>query len=189
MSTDIDTSIGASFEGVQDDKTSGIEQGMGAVGVAISEPVQEEYWGTDETYKIMFPDGVTFVECKYMTEGDRARYQGAIQKDVRVQKATGDAFMKLSTGEERQALIASVVVGWNLKRAGQDVPFSNGPRGVLKEWVEKAPPKIIDLIEKGIRLHEPWIMSDLTIEQIKDQIADLEEILAKKIEEEEGKAS
>lgn len=187
--TNIDSSLGGSLMDPADvAKASSIESGMAEAGRATSTPVQAEYFGTDETYKIMFPDGITFIEAKRLNEGDRRQYQAAIQKDVRVQKATGDAFMRMSSGEERAALIECAAVGWNLVKAGKQVGFSKGsPGSSLAQWLTVAPPEIVDLVEKEIRLHEPWTMGELTVADIDKQIAELGELREAKVKEEEGK--
>ena len=48
------------------------------------------------------------------------------------------------------------------------------------------PPKIIDALLVDIRKHNPWLMQDMTSEDIQKQIDELEEMLAVKKKEEEG---
>lgn len=184
--TDVDTSLGQQF-GAQDPSVTSMEAAMTADGVSPTDSVQQEYWGTDETYQVFLPDGVTYVECKYLTEGDRVRYQSTVQKDVRLQKTTGDAFLHMPTGEERHALLEAAIEGWNIIRSGKPVAFNKGSKGSnLEQWLSKAPPAIIDLIEKEIRLHEPWITGDVTVEQIDKQIEELQAVRAVKLKEEAG---
>ena len=161
---------------------------MEASGQETSTPVQQEYYGTDETYKVFFPDGVTYVECKYLNEGDRSKFQGSVNKELRLEKVTGDALMKLTPGSERKALLMGAIVDWNLIQKGKPVPFSTNSVGSnLAQWIEKAPPSIIDMVEKEIRKHEPWTMANLSSKDIQEQIDQLQEMLEAKVKEEAGK--
>jgi hypothetical protein len=100
--------------------------------------------------------------------------------------------MKMATGDERHALLESAIVGWNLVRAnakdGTVSPITFSP-GALKQFLDKAPPGVIDRIEKDIRDKNPWLVGDVTIEDIDEQIAELNELREKKVQEAEGKES
>ena len=113
------------------------------------------------------------------------------QGDITVEKVTGNAKVKVMQGEERFALLNAAITGWNLStrnKVGDLVPvvFSTAK---LREFLEKAPPRIIDIIEKDVRKKNPWLLANATSDDIRDQIKDLEELLAQKIEEEQGKDS
>jgi hypothetical protein len=152
--------------------------------------VQADYYGTDEKYTVTLPDGITFVECKTMTEGDRQKYQSSVNRDVRVSRQSGDMHLKLSTGEERMALLTAVIVGWNVVRAGAPVPFSKGsPGSELNKFILQAPPSIVDHIERSIRRKETWLLGEATVEDLDAQIAELTELREKKAAEEVGNGS
>lgn len=152
-------------------------------------PVQADYYGTDLQYQVFFPDEVTFVTCKTMTEGDRQKYQSATNRDVKISRQSGDMHLKLSTGEERMALLTSAIVGWNVVRAGVPVPFSSGsPGSELNKFILQAPPKLIDHIERGIRKKEVWLLGEATVEDIDEQIANLQEQRETKVKEDSGNA-
>lgn len=158
--------------------------------------VQANYWGVDETKNVFFPDGVTFVTIKTLAEGDRRKYLNATSKDMKLDRQSGEASIKMGLGDERYELLKASIVGWNLVRPKgtgdhemQPVTFSKGtPGSELEKWLDVAPPSITETIEKEIRLLNSWLQADLTVEDIDKQIAELMEIRAKKVEDNEGNA-
>jgi hypothetical protein len=172
------------------DRVAVIEEAMKAEGVQTSTPVQADYFGFDQTNIVYLPDGVSYVQHKTMTEGDRRKYLDQVNREVRVEKITGDMKLTMMQGKERYILLNAAIVGWNLSRDGQPVPFSkDSPGSNLGQFLDKADPKVVDLIEKDIRKHNPWLMAEMSVEDIQRQIDDLEEMKAVKIKEEEGKVS
>jgi hypothetical protein len=169
-----------------DEQAAAAEAAMVAAGVDPTTPVQVDYFGFEETEVVLLPDGVSYVEIKILTEGDRRKYLNSVNREVRLQKASGDAIMNLSTGEERHALLSAAICGWNLKRGGQPVPFS--PTN-LKDFLTKANPKVIDEIEAQVRKSNPWLTADVSVEDIDQQIRELEELREQKVKEAEGKDS
>lgn len=171
-------------------RNQAIEQEMVAQGVNPSTPVQADYFGFEETHTYYFPDGVTFVQHKTMTEGDRRQYLDKVNREVRLLKTSGDAIMKMQAGQERTVLLTAAIVGWNLIRQGQPVPFSKGSPGAnLEQFLDKADPRVIDGIEKDIRKVNPWLMADLSVEDIDKQIEELHEMRDLKLKESEGNGS
>ncbi len=167
------------------------EQSMKDAGLSVEEHVQVDYFGFDESFRVDLPDGYSWIEHKVLNEGARRKYMNRVNREVRLQKS-GDAFMKMATGDERHALLEEAIVGWNLVRAdkkgGETKPLTFNPTS-RKAFLESAPPGIVDLIEKDIRDKNPWLVGDVTIEDIDDQIKELEELREKKVQEEEGKES
>ncbi len=152
-----------------------------------SEPtqvVQADYFGFEETNTVMLPDDVSWVQHQTLNEGSRRKYLNSVNREVRLAKATGDAILNMQTGEERHALLKSAITGWNLMRDGNPVPFNGGQ---VDQFLSKANPKIIDKIEKDVRKHNPWLMQEVSLEDIDQQIKELEELRAQKQAEEEGK--
>lgn len=165
-------------------------QAMREAGVSTEEHVQVDYFGFDEVHRVMLPDGKSWIEHKTLNEGARRKYMNRVNREVRLQKS-GDAYMKMATGDERHVLLEEAIVGWNLVRAdknGEPKPlqFTQANRNA---FLEAAPPAIIDLIEKDIRDKNPWLVGDVTIEDIDEQIAELQELREKKVAEAEGKES
>ena len=88
---------------------------MAAAGVSVEEHVQVDYFGFEETFRIMLPDDVSFIEHKKLNEGARRKYMNKVNREVRLQKS-GDAFMKMASGDERHVLLEEAITGWNLGR-------------------------------------------------------------------------
>lgn len=162
------------------------EANMKAAGVPTHEPVIVDYFGFEETYVVSLPDGRQTIEHKVLNEGQKRKYQNSINRDVVIQRATGDAKMRMAPGDERHHLLKQAITGWNMFRNGQ--PYAFSARN-LDDFLELAPPKIIDIIEKEVRKANPWLLQELSIEDIDKEIASLQEMREKKVEEEAGKSA
>jgi hypothetical protein len=171
---------------IEAQRAAQVEAAMKEAGVATEERVQVDYFGLDESFRVVLPDGMSWIDHVRLNEGARRKYMNAMNREVRLQKATGDAILKVQSGEERIILLEAAITGWNLMRKGSPVPFN---KRNLQEFLEVADPKIIDVIERDVRSKNPWLLADVTIEDIDRQIAELEEMREKKISEEEGKAT
>lgn len=144
------------------------EQAMLADGRAITEAVQEDYFGTDETYRFMFPDGITWIEFKVMTEGDRGKYQHETLREVTVRKTTGDTSLQVDPAKEREVLLDRHYRDWNLIHNGAPAPSGEAQ---FKAWRLKANPKLIDDIVACVREHNPFLITDnMTVEEIDKEI-------------------
>lgn len=168
------------------------EAALVADGRATTEGVQDDYFGFDEVLQIILPDGKSVIEHKVMNEGQRTQYLNAINRDVRVQKATGDLVTRLRPGDERRELLKAAIVGWNLVRKNtktgvvEPVGFT---QQTCDQWLKAASPKIVDLVEKEVRKANAWLLADLSVEDIDKEIAELYELREKKVEEEAGNAA
>lgn len=155
-------------------------------GQPIEDVVFVDYFGMDIRHRTELPDGRSFVEHKELSEGERKKIQNESQRDVRLQKVTGDALIRSRPGDERHSLLRAAITGWNLRSAGAEVPFNDRN---LQKFLDTAPPRVIDLIQKDIYKHNPWLLQEMTVEEIDKQIADLQEMREVKVQEEEGKGS
>jgi hypothetical protein len=168
------------------------EASLTALGESLEEPVFVDYFAFDESHRVPLPDGRQYVEHRTLNEGQKKKYQNSVNRDVVIRKATGDAQMRMAQGDERHALLTAAISGWFLLRkdrnTGQviEVPFNTR---TLNEFLEKAPPRVIEAIEKDIRKVNPWLMAELTLEDIDKEIAELQELRQKKVEEEQGKST
>ena len=162
------------------------ESAMREAGVPTHQSVVEDYFAFDITHRTTLPDGKQWVEHKELSEGQKRKYQNSINRDVVIRRASGDASMKMAPGDERHALLKVAITDWSVFRAGAEVPFT--PRA-LDEFLEKAPPKVIDLIEKEVRKANPWLLAEMSVEDIDREIAQLQELRETKVREDEGKAS
>lgn len=147
------------------------EQAMIDDGREITEKVQQDYFGTDTTYRYIFPDDITWVEFKVMNEGDRARYQRETLREVTVRKQSGDTSLQVDPAKEREILLDNAYQDWNLLKG--DVPAPAG-KANFKAWREKANPKLIDEMMKCVRENNPFLITDnMNEEEILREIDDL----------------
>jgi hypothetical protein len=169
-----------------DERTAQIEQSMREAGETTETRVQDDYFGFDSARRCYLPDGLSYIDHQIMNEGARRKYLNAINRDLRIQKATQDALIRVAPGDERRELLMEAICGWNLSRNGNPVPFN---KNTLADFLEKANPKIIDHIEKEIRLANPWLLAEMSVEDIEREMEQLGELLAKKKEEEAANLS
>lgn len=186
--TDIMGSIPADEVEEYEERMQRQEEAMRADGVATEAPRQQSYFGFDVREQVFLPDNISYVEIRPLSEGDRRKYMNDVQKEARLQRATGDMIVKMQTGEERYQLLMRAIIGWNLVDAnGSPQPFSSGsPGSTLGQFLEKAEPRIVDIIHKAVMKQNPWLMAELSVEDIDKQIEELQELRAAKIEEEAG---
>jgi hypothetical protein len=104
-----------------------------------------------------------------------------------VERSSGNARMKMAPGDERHALLEAAITGWNVVRGPDHVPMPFTPAN-LRVFLDKAPPRVIDLIEKEVRKANPWLLQEMTVEDIDKEIASLEEMREAKLKEEAGKS-
>lgn len=173
------------------DMVTTTEEAMRAAGAATETHSYVDYFDFDDTRRVMLPDGVSYVEIQVLNEGARRKYLNSTNRDVTIQRATGDARMSIASGDDRVALLTEAIVGWNLQTVDRDGKMADvkfDPRA-LTRFLDKASPVVIDIIEKEVRIDNPWLTADITIEQIDEQIKQLEEMREQKLREEEGKGS
>lgn len=169
-----------------EERRAAAEAAMAADGVSTVVRVQQDYFGFDETHSVLLPDGMSVIEFKVLNEGQRRSYLNKTNRDVKFEKRTGDASMRLSPGDEKHALLSVAITGWNLVRNGAPILFNQQN---LNKFLELANPKIIDIIHKAITKVNPWLLGEMTVEDIDREIEALEEQKRALIEEEAGKAS
>src|SRR5687768_634318 len=108
-----------------------------AAGVQLEEEVYEDYYGFDTKEIFNLPDGKQYIEFQPMNEGAKSKFQKLTNKDVVVERSTGNARMKMDPASERHALITESVTNWKLMRrtdkGWQPVPFSKGSPGAELE--------------------------------------------------------
>lgn len=162
---------------------------MEAAGVPVTEGASVSYFGFEEIHRVYLDptrDG-SYVEHKLLNEGARRKYLNKVNRDIMLQRSTGNAIMRMQQGDEKHELLESAICGWNLVGAqGEPLVFD---KNKLQKFLSEANPVVIDRIEKDIRLRNPWLLTEITVEEIDKQIAELQEMRAKKVEEDEGNGS
>lgn len=168
------------------------ELGVPASQLAAADPFSgyENYYAFSQTEKWYFPDGKQWIEFKKMTEGERARFLQETRSDIHMNQKTGEARFSVDQSRDRKALLLQSIVDWHLVSfvtgRPQLVPFQPGHSkgGVISQWIERADPSVLAGLEKAIRKVNPWLLAEMTVEQIDKEIADLQELREKAAERE-----
>lgn len=159
--------------------------------VETAEPVVVNYWGTDERFRHMLPDGVQYFECKVMSEGDKAKFQRSTNTDLTIGRDQS-AKMKVDPVGERHQLIKTSVVNWHLyapdEKNGGKMALAAFAPNLLEKWLQSADPKIVEDLERTIRLNNPWMQSEMTTEGIDEEIERLYELRKKVVEQQAGES-
>lgn len=148
-------------------------------------PAVADYWGTDEVHKHFLPDGKQFFEFKIMNEGDKVKFQKLTNQDLIVGRDQS-ARVKVAPEAERHTLIKTSLTGWYLLKDGESILFS---KQMLEKWLDVAPPKIVEELEYAIRLANPWMQSEMSVEEIDKEIDRLHEVRKQVVEREAGEAA
>lgn len=163
----------SSFDG--DPNIENMNKAMVADGQSIEERVYVDTFSflVDEVFEIPQSGGQK-IFFRRMNEGKKSAYQKMTNKDIRVQRTTGDAKMSVDPAGERHELIRQSVTGWDLvtRQNGKWVTVPFDPRA-LKEWLENADPKIVQGLERAIRDANEWMKQEFTVEEYDKQIEDL----------------
>lgn len=146
--------------------------------------VTQDYWGVDETHKHYLSDGVQYFEFKVMNEGDKAKFQRQTNQDLTIGRDQ-QAKVRMDPAGERHTLIKTSVTGWNLYKQGEVVAFS--PQ-LLEKWLQSANPKIVEELEYAIRMANPWLQAEMSIEEVDKEITRLEEVRRQLVEREAGES-
>lgn len=148
-----------------------------------------DYWGTDEKQKWYLPDGQQYFEFKIMDEGAKVQFQKLTNQDLIVNR-DNTAKVRVDPATERHTLIKTSVVDWNLYKVvdGVPEPVKFSPQ-LLNKWLTVAPPKIVEDLEHAIRLANPWMQEEMTLEEVDKEIDRLTEIKKQIIDREAGEGS
>lgn len=165
-------------------------EAMRAAGVSTETGMYVDYFDFDDTRRVTLPDGRSWVEIQVLNEGARRKYLNTTNRDVTIERASGNAKMRVASGDDRHALLGQAIVDWDLfTRNGktgemESIRFSEQ---TLRKFLENSSPTIIDLIEKEVRKDNPWLIAEVEIEDIDAQIEELQDLRKKKVAESEGK--
>lgn len=148
-------------------------------------PPMADYWGVDEYSEWYLPDGVQYFRFKIMNEGEKSKFEKMTNQDLIVNRDQS-ARVKVDPSEQRHSLIKTSLVGWHLYKGGQEVDF--GPQ-ILEKWLQSASPKIVEELEFAIRMANPWMQSEMTVEEVDKEISRLYEVRKQLVETEAGEAA
>lgn len=142
-----------------------------------------DYFGFESSERWPLPDGRQWMEFKRLNEGERAKYLRKTRPDVTINSRSGDAKVPTDAAMDRRELILASVTDWHIvardKRDGKirPVAFSKGsPNAELEKWLNVADPLLVGELEKKIRMANPWMLQEMSVEQIDKEIADLTEL-------------
>lgn len=150
-------------------------------------PAQHDYFGFQRRERFVFPDGLTWIEFEVMNEGKKAKFQRDTQRDLVIERGSGNARAKIDPAATRHALIEASVVDWNLTRNGRPYPYNAGQ--ALRDFLTLADPVVIEDLEKAIRKANPWLLDEMSVEDIDREIDNLKEMREVAERRERGEAS
>src|SRR4051794_34383011 len=151
-----------------------------------ADPIPVDYFGTGVTERVMLPDNIQWIEVKAFSEGDRRRYLNEINKDIRVERQTGAAFLKNTAGQDRYELLKVAITDWYIFKKDKNGEMREHPYNEhnVRDFLNVGSPKIFEKVELKVRELNPWLMADLTVEQMEEQIEELNRLIEIKQKEE-----
>ena len=167
------------------------QQNMVAAGERIEDTVYVDTFSFDYTEEYELPGtGGQVIYFKRLTEGKKADFQKLTNGDVRIQRNTGDAKMKMDPAAERHELIRQSVCDWTLVQRNHkgEIARVKFDSSALKTWMEKTDPKFVQGLEKAIREKNEWMRSEITVEGIDEQMEELRQRRAALIKDQAKKS-
>jgi hypothetical protein len=152
-----------------------------------TEYVEIDFFDTAEDTKQVFLPGskTQYVVITALREGQKKKYQNLTNRDMVLERASGNARMKTAPGDERHLLLKMAIVDFHLLRGGEELRYNDKNLAI---FLDVAPPKVIEEIEREIHLKNPWLLADMSVEDIDKEIERLTEMRETKLKEDEGNA-
>lgn len=149
----------------------------------------QDYFGFDDTFKYYLPDGKQYIEFRVLNEGQRAKYEKKTSRDVRFNRRTDDAAIKVDAAEDRHTLITESVINWHMvkktPKGWQPVAFSVGSKGsTFDQWLDRANPQIVNDLHSAIMKANPWMSAEMTVEMIDEELQRLNDMRKLAVERE-----
>lgn len=159
-----------------------IDLSMGS-GPEPAESFEDYFSGFGRSEKYILPDGVQYIEFQLMNEGQKAKYQRETRSAINIDRKTDQASVMPDPSRERHALIEYSVCDWLLysksKQTGDKVSVMFN-KANLKAFLANANPAIIEGLEEAIRKANPWMIDDISAEELDKQIEELTELRDRK---------
>lgn len=162
----------------------------------VTAPVKfQNYWGVKDRVKFYLPDGQQWIEFRKMDEGLKKKYQQRTNRDITINRDQSTK-LGIDPAEDRHVLIEMSVTNWYMMIPDNPDDLENttwseaafAPQ-LLRKWLEVGDPKAIQDLEVEIRMANPWMQSDMTVEEIDKEIRRLEDIRREAVEREAAKAA
>jgi hypothetical protein len=158
-------------------------------GPVLDQNDYDDYWGVDEKHKFTLPDGKQWIEFQIMDEGAKTRFQKLTNQDLTIDR-NNQAKVRMDPANERHTLIKESVTDWLMYKKVDGRPEPVGfSKQLLQKWLEVGPPKVIEDLEHAIRMANPWMQAEMTVELIDEQIDRLQEQRRAIIDREAGEGS
>ena len=155
-----------------------------AAGETIEERQFVDYFAEPETQRWYLPDGKQYFDYQELREGGKAAYERATNRDIRVQRSTGDARLSVDPATARQKLIQLSVTDCLLYRDGQRIEFNRERPGKFWENLfDLFPAKVIDQLHSEITKANAWLAADDDVEALKEERDRLDERIERAQEE------
>lgn len=148
-------------------------------------PPVADYWGTESFETWYLPDGVQYFKFKIMNEGEKVKFEKLTNNDLIVNRDQS-ARVKVDPSEARHAIIKTSVVDWHLYAGGQEAAYS---KQLLEKWLTVADPKLVEDLEFAIRMANPWMQSEMSVEEIDKEIDRLHDVRKQLVDRQAGEAS
>jgi len=149
-----------------------------------------DYWGTESFSQWYLPDGVQYFKFKIMNEGEKVQFEKLTNNDLIVNRDQS-ARVKVDPSEARHAIIKTSVTDWHLF-----APDASGVMGeaafskqLLTKWLQVADPKLVEDLEFAIRMANPWMQSEMSVDEIDKEIDRLHDVRKQLVERQAGEAS
>lgn len=175
------------------------EAAEAAVNPATKPVVFQNYWGAKNIQRWYLPDNQQWIEFKTQNEGDKVLYQQKTNRDISFDKS-GNTRMGIDPATDRRTLIEMSVTNWfmmlpkdpentdpeYLSNAANWEEADYSPQ-LLRKWLTQGDPKAVQDLELEIRKANPWMQSEMTVDDIDKEIANLNELRKAAVEREAAK--
>jgi hypothetical protein len=159
-------------------------------GETIEDKQYVDYFAEPETHRYYLPDGKQYFDYQELREGGKALYEKATNKDIRVQRATGDARLAVDPATQRQVMIRLSVVDVLVFQRGERLEFNKDKPGKFWEIVfERFPAKLVQDLYEDIQKVNTWLAADDDLEALKEERERLDERIERAEEEQAKKLS
>lgn len=161
--------------------------------VELPDPGYQDFFSPFVGYdKYTLPDGLQTITFKIMNEGDRMEYQRKTNRPISIDRKSDTASIRPDVAADRLELILTTVTDWNLfmrkHDTGEWVPVVF-TKANLNNWVRTTNPKIVTDLERAIQKANPWMMAEMTVEEIDAEISNLQDLRDRRVREEAEKNS
>lgn len=149
---------------------------------------QRDYFNpADVKYRYDFPDGVSYVEFRKLTDGDRVRIED-MNSTIEMDRNTDTMRLDAKGGTRRHVVIKIALTDWNLKEEhkGKLRPI-NMTKQAIDRLLRNLDPSIVDDMYDVVVKHNKWLKatSQKTREELQGEIDKIRQEMERK-EEKKG---